>query len=178
MPTPSQIIFFVVLSLLIISISYSAFKTRTKYGLYRFLGFESIAVLVYLNIPVWFDDPFSLIHIISWLFLFISTGFAVYGIYLLRAVGKAEKRVIEETQNLVETGLYKYIRHPLYCSLIYLGMGIFLKDISVTGSIVMIILMINFYLTVKEEELFNIKQFGIEYEEYMKRTKMFIPFLF
>ena len=57
-------------------------------------------------------------------------------------------------------------------------MGIFLKDISAIGSIVMIILVINFHLTAKEEELFNIKQFGIEYKEYMKRTKMFVPFLF
>ncbi len=178
MPNPSQLVFFIVLSLLNILVSYNALKTKTKYGLYRFLGFESIAILVYLNIPVWFDDPFSPIHIISWLLLITSICFAVIGIYLLRSKGKAEKRVIEATQNLVETGLYKYIRHPLYSSLIYLGMGAFLKDVSVVSSIVMIILVINFYLTAKEEELFNIKQFGCEYEEYMKRTKMFIPFLF
>jgi len=34
----------------------------------------------------------------------------------------------EKTSELIDTGIFKYIRHPLYSSLLFLTWGIFLKN--------------------------------------------------
>lgn len=85
---------------------------------------------------------------------------------------------MEDTSSLITTGLFKYIRHPLYLSLILLGFGILAKN---AGLIQWIFSLINFFsmiLTAKVEEKEMILKFGDDYKEYMKKTKMFIPFIF
>ncbi len=37
---------------------------------------------------------------------------------------------MEETTALITSGLYRYIRHPLYLSLILGGFGVMMKDIK------------------------------------------------
>ncbi len=84
----------------------------------------------------------------------------------------------ENTTHLVTSGVYGYIRHPLYASLLYLAWGIYAKDPrSVAGIMLAVIASTFLYLTARKEEEENIRIFGTEYKEYMKRTKRFIPYL-
>ena len=95
---------------------------------------------------------------------------------MLRKYGKP-KDVIDDTAVLVTWGIYKYIRHPLYSSLMLLTWGVFLKDISVV-SFVLTLAASGFPIAVtKVEEKDDIRKFGDDYLEYMKTTKMFIPFI-
>jgi len=84
---------------------------------------------------------------------------------------------MENTTNLINTGLYKYIRHPLYLSLMLLGFGALLKNIDILKISLSVINIIALICTVKVEENEMINRFGNEYIEYMKKTKMFIPFI-
>jgi len=77
----------------------------------------------------------------------------------------------------VKTGVYKYIRHPLYSSLILLGLGAFLKEISLLSTALVILATIFSVMTAMVEEKENLKRFGKEYVSYMKSTKRFLPFL-
>jgi protein-S-isoprenylcysteine O-methyltransferase Ste14 len=172
------IIVFVIGTLLIIFFSWwFSIKEKRYHGIYRFFSFESILALVLFNYPYWFEDPFSVEQIISWIFLFISIILAVDGFYLLKKIGKP-KGQIENTSNLVLEGAYKYIRHPLYCSLLLLGCGAFLKYISTETILFVVVNTIALYETAKAEEKEMINKFGDEYLKYMKRTKMFIPFVY
>ena len=85
---------------------------------------------------------------------------------------------IEKTTELVTVGAYRYIRHPLYSSLLFLAWGAFFKNPSWVG--IPLVLLAAFFLTMtaKVEETENVRYFGITYQNYMKNTKMFIPFLF
>ncbi|MGB2928770.1 MAG: isoprenylcysteine carboxylmethyltransferase family protein [Desulfobacterales bacterium] len=85
---------------------------------------------------------------------------------------------IEKTTELVTTGLYQYIRHPFYSSLLFLGWGILLKKVSWIGLVLASITTILLIITAKKEENENIEYFGDKYQEYMKQTRMFVPFLF
>jgi len=85
---------------------------------------------------------------------------------------------MEETTVLVMQGAFRYIRHPLYSSLLFLGWGIFFKDPSFIGSILVLAASAFITATAKVEESENINKFCNTYVEYMKKTKMFIPFLF
>ena len=75
-------------------------------------------------------------------------------------------------------GLYKYIRHPLYSSLLFLTWGAFLKSPSWLGSGLVAVAMVCLVATARVEEAENIEYFGPVYQEYMKHTKMFVPFVF
>ena len=84
----------------------------------------------------------------------------------------------EDTAVLVTNDIYKYIRHPMYSSLLLLAWGAYLKHISFDSSISIAIATTTLFATAKFEERENILFFGSEYEAYMKKSKMFIPYLF
>lgn len=78
---------------------------------------------------------------------------------------------------MVEIGAYRYIRHPLYASLMLLGWAVFLKGTDVISGVLALTATIFWIATARYEERFNIERFGTSYSEYMKHTKMFVPFL-
>src|SRR5665647_446645 len=75
-------------------------KYKRYHGIARFFAFESIFILVLLNIRVWFFNPFSLLQIISWILLILSAYFAVTGYLLLKRKGKPDSN-FENTSMLV-----------------------------------------------------------------------------
>jgi len=151
-------------------------KAKRPHGIPRFFAFESILLLVILNGPVWFDQPFVWNHLISWMLLILSLVFAILGFLLLRVIGKPQGD-IENTSKLVTVGLYRFVRHPLYASLLFLGTGIFMKDISIITAFLAIINVIALVATAKREEREMMDKFGDEYRTYIQNTRMFIPFV-
>lgn len=89
-----------------------------------------------------------------------------------------ELYAFEKTSKLVDTGIYKYIRHPLYSSLIFLTWGIYLKNITISLTIISILSTILLFITARFDEKECIYYFGDEYKEYMKKSKMFVPLIF
>ncbi|NIS82177.1 MAG: isoprenylcysteine carboxylmethyltransferase family protein [Anaerolineales bacterium] len=164
---------FVLLTILLLAFTLSR---PQRHRFYRFFAFESVLGLVLLNSDAWFLDPFSVLQLISWTLLIGSLLLALHGFRLLRTTGSPDGD-IEDTTRLVTTGAYRHIRHPLYCSLLILGVGAFLKDPSVLGFSLLVILLLFLYATAKVEERDNLQKFGSAYREYMKKTKMFIPYL-
>ena len=156
-----------------------------SHGFYRFFAWEFMLVLFLLNSPQWTRNPFSPYQLVSWLFLFISIFFVVNGVYLLKVVGKpnqsrsdAELLAFEKTSHLVTVGVYKYIRHPLISSLLFLAWGLFLKHPTSLGLFLVIAASFLLVLTAKKEESECLQYFGKAYQTYMLGTKKFIPFLF
>ena len=148
-----------------------------RHRFYRFLAFESLLALIIRNADSWFRDPFSFIHIISWVLLIGSLLLAIHGFRLLHVAG-SPKGDFEDTTQLITTGAYQYIRHPLYCSLLLLGVGVFLKRPTLLDCSLLIILFISVYATAKVEERDNIIKFGPAYRAYIEKTRMFVPFPF
>ena len=84
----------------------------------------------------------------------------------------------KEDQTLVTTGPYKYVRHPIYTSMILMFIGTILYYGALFISIFFVILGISFILRTRKEEEIMVKLFGGKYTEYMKRTKRLIPFIY
>lgn len=180
----TRIVLLLVGTIFFLYVSRRSLLNPQSHGFYRFFVFEGIWGLCLLNHPYWFSDPFSVLHIVSWLLLFTSICFVVQSLLMLKKRGghaeredMPENHSFENTVNVVEEGLYRYIRHPMYSSLLFLGWGAFLKNMTpVTFGLV---LLVTGFLVVaaRVEERENIRFFGIPYEAYMKRSKMFIPWL-
>jgi protein-S-isoprenylcysteine O-methyltransferase Ste14 len=169
----------------LIYVSRSSLRGRNLHGFYRFFAWEAILVLVLLNLDGWFKDPLALHQLISWTLLLLSIFLAVHGFRLLRLVGEPDAQRqdeglvgLEKTTRLVTSGAYKYIRHPLYSSLLCLAWGAFFKSPSWFGGILAGCASLFLALTAKTEEAENIRYWGQEYRDYMERTKMFVPYLF
>jgi len=75
----------------------------------------------------------------------------------------------------VTTGIYRYIRHPMYGALLLYGWGIYLGYPTVMGLPVVVLTAIVIYVAARVEERENIGYFGAQYLAYMKTTRMFIP---
>jgi protein-S-isoprenylcysteine O-methyltransferase Ste14 len=107
---------------------------------------------------------------------------AIHGFYLLREIGKPQGAVqgssdlgFENTANLVIIGAYKYIRHPLYSSLLLIDWGAFFKHTTLLSGSLALGISAFLVATAKAEEKENMTRFGDEYSRYRKTTKMFIP---
>lgn len=178
-------ILFVLGTIVLVFVSRKPLRSLSAHGFYRFFAWEILLVMFLLNTKTWFQNPFAWYQLISWVFLFASIPLVILGARLLRQVGRQESDrndaslyAFEKTSRLVTVGLYRYIRHPLYSSLLFLGWGIFFKSPSWLDAGFVILCTFFLAATAHVEEVENVKYFGEEYMEYMKRTKMFIPFLF
>jgi len=163
----------------IIIVAFSWFfsiRDKRYHGIARFFAFESIFILFLLNWRLWFKDPLSWYQILSWIFLTGSIYPGITGYLLLKRHGKSEKS-FENTTKLVKAGIYRFIRHPLYCSLLLLGTGIMFKQPVLPQVVIGIINITAIYITARIEEKEMTERFGENYILYMKETKMFIPFL-
>ena len=143
----------------------------------RFLAFESILSLIFLNANVWFLDPFSFRQVLSWIFLAGSLYLAGHGFYLIKTKGYPEGD-FEDTTRMITTGAYRYIRHPLYTSLFLFSLGAFLKAPSSLGAGLLFTTVLGVFLAARIEEGHNLERFGDAYQEYMEGTKRFIPYIF
>ena len=122
-----KVTIFVLASICIIWVSRSSLRNFHSHGFYRYFAWEIILVLFLINVNYWFLDPFSLSQILSWIFLLISLVLIIRGVQLLQEKGKLDDKRndpslvgFEKTTELVTTGIYHYIRHPFYSSLLFL----------------------------------------------------------
>jgi protein-S-isoprenylcysteine O-methyltransferase Ste14 len=116
--------------------------------------------------------------------LIFSAYLVIAGSVLMKKRGKPKELgddatlyKFENTSELVDTGIFKFIRHPLYSSLLFLTWGIYFKGPSGFLLIVSFLSTTFLFITAKVEEKECIKRFGVKYNEYMKRSRMFIPYI-
>jgi protein-S-isoprenylcysteine O-methyltransferase Ste14 len=109
--------------------------------------------------------------------LIVSIGLVALGVYLLKTMGKPDGH-FERTTALVTDGIYRFIRHPMYASLFYLTIGACLKHPTLSVIVLGVGAIIAATVTAKIEEKDSIVKFGDEYRDYMKKTKMFAPYIF
>jgi protein-S-isoprenylcysteine O-methyltransferase Ste14 len=172
-----RILLFLVISAAIVRFSWRSLRDFRSYRFYRFFAFEILVVMVLLNLPSWFKSPFSLPQVISWVLLLGSAALAIHGFFLLRKMGRPSGP-IEATTKLIRTGAYRYIRHPLYASLLYFGWGVFFKSPSWQNAVLIGLASMALFMTSRCEERENIERFGAEYKDMMASTRRFVPFIF
>ena len=180
----NRFILFGILSVPVVIVSWRSLFSFQVHGFYRFLSWECIIWLFVSNYSYWFRDPWSLNQVVSWIFLIVCSYMVIAGAILLKKLGRQEKTrddkalfQFEKTSELVDHGIYKYIRHPLYSSLLFLTWGIFMKHTTYFLLFIAILSTAFLFITAIFDEKECIQYFGEKYREYMKRSKRFIPFI-
>lgn len=180
-----RITLFVLISILFAYFSRNALLRPSSHGFPRFFAWEALLALILINHPFWFISPLAFHQIISWILLTISIALVIHGGYLLKILGKHDPKreekdlfFFEKTRNLVTTGIYRYIRHPLYASLIFLGWGAFFKHFSSVSLVLVVLATLLLVKTSLQDEQECLSYFGKAYSDYMMSSKRFIPFIF
>jgi protein-S-isoprenylcysteine O-methyltransferase Ste14 len=90
--------------------------------------------------------------------------------------GKGTPAPIEPPKELVVSGLYNFVRNPMYMGVILILIGHFVWFGYWGLLLYLLIVWIAFHLFVKFYEEPNLRsRFGMEYEEYLKRVPRWIP---
>jgi protein-S-isoprenylcysteine O-methyltransferase Ste14 len=84
---------------------------------------------------------------------------------------------IKSDHQLITTGPYEKVRHPMYTVLILFFFGLSLVSANLIVILFAVLLMFAFPFWVRVEEEKMIEVFGEEYIDYMKRTGRFFPSL-
>jgi protein-S-isoprenylcysteine O-methyltransferase Ste14 len=96
-----------------------------------------------------------------------------------RAISENWSSTIDKTQeqNLVTSGLYSTIRHPLYLSGLLILAGTNIYFTSSWGWVGVLLALIAILIRVPLEERYLVERFGQEYIAYQKRSKAILPWI-
>lgn len=88
------------------------------------------------------------------------------------------KIVFRETRDepqVITTGVFSIVRHPIYLSSILLYLGFILLSLSLLSVLVWFIIIVFYYMISRYEERLLTQRFGSAYEEYKKKVPMLLP---
>jgi protein-S-isoprenylcysteine O-methyltransferase Ste14 len=162
-------------------------KSMTKRGPGWIIG--RVAVALFVIIFVRYDKSGDLSF---FSFIFMSRfSFAIPGsvITMLGFLGALWARVYlgrnwsgyvtyKQDQALVTGGPYRFVRHPIYTSLILMFIGTILYYGSLLVAGIFVVMAIGFVMRTKKEEEIMLRLFGEKYKDYMKSTKRLIPLVY
>ncbi len=131
-----------------------------------------IAVVIWVNMPnKQFFKPNTITYLISavfyayWVYFFLGAVF----------VNKYAPRSVKGVEKIVDRGVYRYVRHPIYSGDVLLGIGIFLQFPTLKVLLAVIWAILWFIVWMKIEERYLEDKFGDLYREYKKKTSFIFP---
>jgi|SRR5690606_2278875 len=83
----------------------------------------------------------------------------------------------KEDHQLIQDGIYKIVRHPIYTGLLILFIGNAIIVGDYRAIIAVLIVFVSLWLKLKKEEKLLTETFGTKYTEYKNQTKALIPYL-
>ncbi|KHG33552.1 methyltransferase family protein [Sulfurospirillum sp. MES] len=83
---------------------------------------------------------------------------------------------IKQNAALITTGAYRYIRHPMYFSVLVMMLGVVVSKPTLLSLFIYVLLVITLFLKAHKEETLWMVQ-SSEYRNYRQQTKRIIPFV-
>ena len=137
-----------------------------------FIGISNLYVIQLYKLPVFLDSLRSpelggLVILVSFILIFLSVG--------LFRQNTEDPNPITQSNKLITTGIYKYIRNPMYLALVIfqIGLGISLSFLHISLMSIFTIITLH-YFVIKREETYLKKLFGVDYESYKTKSRRWI----
>lgn len=116
---------------------------------------------------------------LQWLGLALTVAGIAFAIWARLWIGKnwSSNVTIKEQHELIQTGPYRFVRHPIYSGLLLAFLGTALLYGEVRGFIGFPLVVLGWGLKLRTEESFMVQQFGNVYLDYKQRVKALVPFV-
>lgn len=152
-------------------------QLRITYWMYLIYA----VLFLQLSIPIFSISNSINIPLIAlgYIFIILGAGLSLRSLRVLKEnwTGLSQYR-IKKGQQLVTSGPYRIIRHPIYTSVVLELVGFELAANSWLSILIFIICGFFFYQhTKKEEHLLELK-FGEKFKSYKNKTYRFLPYIF
>ena len=82
---------------------------------------------------------------------------------------------LKEGHELIRTGPYRRIRHPIYTGILLAAFGTMVTLGEARGLLAVAVVWLSFYWKARREESFLTQEFGEKFEAHVKQTGMFLP---
>jgi len=122
------------------------------------------------------EHGFRTPSILALLIFLLGGGF---GLYTLKCNTISNFNIIPEIKEnaaLITTGAYRYIRHPMYFSVLVMMLGVVVSKPTLLSLFIYVLLVITLFLKAHKEETLWMVQ-SSEYRNYRQQTKRIIPFV-
>jgi|SRR5688572_14139974 len=137
-----------------------------------FVIVQLLLFLVFIALPAGYAAKFG------WqltAFIIVIIGIVVVAVAMIQlGPGLTPMPVPKSTGRLVTSGVYRFVRHPLYSGLLLILAGITLYSMNIPRAIVTGLLFFLFHFKSKYEEQLLLQRYP-DYENYQKRTWRFLP---
>ena len=137
-----------------------------------FVGISNLYVVQLYKLPVFLDflrspELGGSVILVSFTLIFLSVG--------LFRQNTEDPNPITQTNKLITTGIYKYIRNPMYLALVIfqIGLGISLSFLHISLMSIFTIITLH-YFVIKREETYLKNLFGADYESYKAKSRRWI----
>jgi protein-S-isoprenylcysteine O-methyltransferase len=120
-------------------------------------------------------------ELMVWLGLALMLGGRVLRLWAQQQMGRlfVGELAVQQGHRVVQTGPYRWIRHPAYTGGTLSAIGIGLALSTWLGALIAGGVLIASYITrIPREEALLVQEMGDAYASYMTRTKRFVPFLY
>jgi protein-S-isoprenylcysteine O-methyltransferase Ste14 len=84
---------------------------------------------------------------------------------------------LKDDHELIVTGLYALVRHPIYTGLLAGFLGTAIAIMEVRGIIALILILITLWAKLRMEEHLMRGHFGAKYDTYSQRVSALVPFI-
>jgi protein-S-isoprenylcysteine O-methyltransferase Ste14 len=147
---------------------------------YAVLGLIAVFIVLVFAYPQIFRRrviPFSVIN--EWTGIALCAAGVAFAIWARRTLGRnwSGNPTIKEGHELIESGPYRFVRHPIYTGILTAMVGTLLGGGKVDQIIILVGSLTILWFKSRVEESLMMQQFPKAYPEYRKRTKALIPFI-
>jgi protein-S-isoprenylcysteine O-methyltransferase Ste14 len=142
-------------------------------GEWILMSIEGLAFLAQVFLGVLFynarDMPWLLV--LGWALIAVATLIGWRARVALQTQGGSHQgESWLHTRNVVATGIYALVRHPMYLAFLLVSLSLVLLSQHWAGAVLGAVVMGLSYNDMRREEKSNLKRFGQDYERYMARV--------
>jgi protein-S-isoprenylcysteine O-methyltransferase Ste14 len=120
------------------------------------------SIIMFQNIPWGFTVPMAIIVF-------------VIALYLAKASLKIIFDEVREKPEVINKGVYRYVRHPMYLAAILLYLSFLIFKFSLAAFIVWLVTFAFYHYIAWYEEKLLVEHLGADYEKYKQTVSMWIP---
>ncbi len=139
-------------------------------------------LLLFIFLAAWIVDSFFLKYstfISKYIPLFIRIPLSIIILFSAGYLARIGLNIVfgevREEPVVIRKGVFSIVRHPIYLGSILLYLGLLTLTFSIIATIIWIFIIAFYYFISKHEEKLLLKEFGKDYEEYMREVPMLIP---
>jgi protein-S-isoprenylcysteine O-methyltransferase Ste14 len=144
---------------------------------------QTLLIVGFVLLPIYQPPglrlPFSLLYVTLTITLILEIGAAILFVRGLSELGQSLTPLPypREDGELVQTGVYAIVRHPVYSAIILATLGWAILQVSVSHLVGAIVFLVFFNAKANREEAWLQEKYP-EYADYRQRVKKLIPWLY